>query len=225
MKAKWLAFLLLFFNQDILAQYPGGGNDDGGGGRGGSGGARTRGVDFRMQLNSGTLDFTGISGVQRVFSGFGSELSAHFYLIEKTRFRANLFLSTRVMSYTGTEVLEGETDDLQVFTVAPGLELSYGILHLQVGYQSMNVNSYFISSFSQGRAYSLMGPMAGAHLNFRMGNLGLGLGATQSTIAVDPTKLGLAADQQSQWKELTYSLNVIYFIGSRPKKFFRQLFK
>lgn len=223
MKAIQLALLFLFLSEVSLAQSYGGSGSYGGGG--GKSGSSTRGVDFRMQLNSGVLDFTGISGIQRKFKGFGSELSAHFYVVENTRFRTNLFLSTRVMSYTGEGVAEGETDDLQLFTVAPGLEIAYGMLHLSAAYQAMNVNSYFVSSFSSGRTFAMSAPVVSAHLNFRMGHLGLGIGASQSKFSMDPSKLGLAADRTSTWDETFYSLNVIYFIGSPPGKFFKELFK
>ncbi len=194
-------------------------------GGGGGSGPKPRGVDFRMQINSGTLDFTGISGVQRTFSGFGSELSSHIYLFERGRFRSNVFIASRVMSYTGQGVVEGETDDLQVFTVTPGLEFSYGMLHLQAGYQTMNVNSYYVSSFSQGKTFALAAPVVAAHLNFRLGHLGLGVGVTQSSFAVDPLKLGLAEGTKSQWSEMSYSFNFIYFIGTPPRRFFPELFK
>lgn len=213
MKIIALAFLLFFLGIQVHAQ------------SGGARGAKIRGVDFRMQINSGALNFTGISGVQRDFSGFGSQLSSHMYLFESGRFRSNLFFSTRVMSYTGKDVLAGETDDLQIFTLAPGLEISYGLLHLQAAYQSVNVNSYFVSSFSSGRSYAVTSPLLSAHLNFRLGNLGLGIGATHANFSVDPTLLGLASTRTSQWNETTYSFNMIYFIGLPPGRFFRALFK
>lgn len=187
--------------------------------------AKVRGVDFRMQMNFGTLDFLGVSGTQRTFSGFGSELSSHLYLFEKGRWRSNFFVASRVMSYTGQGVLGSETDDLQIFTVSPAFELSYGIIHLQAGYQFMNVNSYYVSAFSTGKSFAVSSPVLGAHLNFRLGNLGLGIGATKVNLAVDPVTLGLPASTNCQWNEISYSINFIYFIGLPPSKFFPALFK
>lgn len=224
MKAKICILFLLLFAEISFAQYPGAGGG-GGAGSGGGGSGNVRGVDFRMQINTGTLDFRGISNIQRTFNGFGSELSSHLYMFERGRLRSNFFVASRVMSYTGQNVQAGETDDLQVFTVTPGLEVSYGMIHLQAGYQFMNVNSYFVSSASSGKSFAVTAPVVAGHLNFRMGHLGLGVGITQVDFAMDPEKLGLPAGTQSQWKEVSYSFNLIYFIGSPPSKFFPQLFK
>ena len=184
---------------------------------------RTRGVDFRMQLVSGTLDFTSISDVQRKFNGLGSELSTHDYLYEKGRWRSTGFISSRVMSFVGQEVQEGETDDLQIFTIAPGLEFGYGPFYIQAAYQMMNVNAYYISSASLGKRFTLNGMSYSAGMNFRFGHLGLGLGAAQVNLPVSPEKMGIT--NASVYKELSYSFNLIYYIGVPPRKFFSELFR
>jgi hypothetical protein len=188
---------------------------------GGASGLRS--VDFRVQLNQGTLNFTSISGQARVFEGVGSELASHIYLIESTRFRTSLFISSRIMSYTGKSLRQGEVDDLQTFSVAPGLELSYGIFYVQAAYQSMNVNNYWISSTSIGKRYDISGMSTAAGINYKMGHLGIGLGATTMTIPVDGEKLGIATS--SSYQEVSYSFNLTYYIGTPLNRFFPGLFR
>lgn len=182
----------------------------------------TRGVDFRMQINRGTLEYTSISGVPRKFDGLGSELQTHLYLVEKGSLRSTFFMASRVMSWTGRDVLQGETDDLQTFSVAPGIELCYGPFYVQGAYQAINVNNYWISSFSFGKQYSLNGVSAAGGINYRFGHLGIGLGVTQLNMTVPGDKIGLSTD--SEYKETSYSLNFVYYIGTPPLKFFKELF-
>lgn len=205
-------FLVVFliFSSISFAQSSGGGKSP------------TRGIDFRMQINKGLLEYTSISGVPRTFDGIGSELQTHIYLIERNYFRSTFFMSSRVMSYTGRDVLEGETDDLQTFSIAPGIELCYGIFYIQAAYQAINVNNYWISSFSSGKQYGLNSMSTAGGINYRFGHLGIGLGVTQVNMTVPKDKLGLSED--SEYKEISYSLNFIYYIGTPPLKFFKELF-
>jgi hypothetical protein len=186
-----------------------------------AGGAR--GVDFRMQFVSGNLDFTSVSGVKRKFSGFGSELQTSLYLVEKTRFRTSIFISSRVMTWTGLDVLEAEYDDVQTFSVAPGLELHYGPLFLQASSTRMNANAYNISSTSKGKQLIIEGPCVSAGFNWKFGSLGIGIGASQMSLNVPGARLGLSED--SKYVENSYSLNLIYYMGMTPRRFFNGLFK
>lgn len=205
---NWLAFaiLTLCFGTQAIART-----------------VKVRGVDFRMQINNGTLDFTTVSDTRRTLSGFGSELSSHIYWLERGRWRSTVSISSRVMSYTSTNILVGETDDLQVFTVAPGLELGYGIFFVQAGYHMMNVNNYVVSTSSKGATYAFSAMSTSAGINIRLGHLGLGLSATRIGASVDAEKLGIPA--ASQWNETSYSFNLIYYIGVPTKKFFKELLK
>lgn len=181
-----------------------------------------RGIDFRVQLNKGTLNFTSISDVQRTSSGNGSELATHLYLFEGSSFRSSVFLSSRVMSYTGQDTVEGQVDDLQVFTFAPGLELSYGSFFLQSNYQTLNVNNYWISSASRSKQYTLTGIGWATGFQYKFGHLGVGIGYSSLNIPVPASKLGTSQD--SMYKENIISLNIIYYMGISPRKFFKELF-
>jgi hypothetical protein len=188
----------------------------------GGSGSSERGVDFRMQLASGKLDFTSVSGVKRKFIGVGSELQTSLYLLELTRFRANIFIASRVMTWTGQNVLDAEYDDLQTFSVAPGLELHYGPLFIKSAAQRINVNAYNISSTSIGKQFIIEGPCYSGGINYRFGSLGLGLQYSKMNVSVPGERLGLA--QPSQYLEDSYSFNFIYYIGESPGKFFGDLF-
>lgn len=185
--------------------------------------APTKGVDFRMQFVSGNLNFTSISGVARTFEGIGSELQTNIYLLERNRFRTSLLISSRVMTWTGKNVVEGEYDDIQSFSVAPGIEFQYGIFYLQGSLQRINANAYNISSTSKGQAFTINGPTLGAGINYRFGTLGMGLGYSKTDTKVSGSDLGLLSD--SKYSDTSYSFNLVYYIGGTPSKFFRSLFK
>lgn len=183
----------------------------------------TKGVDFRMQFVSGKLNFTSISGISRNFEGIGSELQTNIYLFEKNYFRTSLLISSRVMTWTGKDVVEGEYDDIQSFAVAPGLELQYGAFYLQGSLQRINANAYNISSTSKGQQFTINGPTIGAGINYRFGTLGMGLGYSKTDTKVAGKDLGL--DTDSKYSDTSYSFNLIYYIGGTPGKFFSSLFK
>ena len=183
----------------------------------------TKGVDFRMQFVSGKLNFTGISGVNRDYDGIGSELQTNLYLMERNRFRMSLLIASRVMTWVGKNVADGEYDDIQAFSVAPGLELQYGALYLQGTMQRSNVSAYNISSTSKGKQFTITGPCLGAGINYKFGSLGIGLGYSKVNTKVSGNDLGLASD--SQYTDQSYSFNLIYYIGGTPGKFFSTLFK
>ncbi len=176
-----------------------------------------------MQFVTGTLDFTSISGVNRQFKGVGSELQTSLYLIEGRFFRMNLFIASRVMTWAGQNVVESEYDDIQSFSVAPGLEVHLGPLSVRAATQRINANAYFISSSSMGKQITMDAPHLGADLNFKFGSLGVGIGTVQSQFKVSGEKLGLASD--SIYKEQTYSINLIYYMNMTPGRFFKGLFK
>jgi hypothetical protein len=205
-KTFWIFFFLTFSTSFALAQRSNG----------------DRGVDFRMQFVSGNLDFTNISGIPRKFNGAGSELQTSLYLMEKTRFRANLFISSRVMTWAGQDVVDEEYDDLQTFSVAPGFELQYGPFYVQAAGQRVNANAYFISATSKGKQLIIEGPSLAGGFNYRFGHLGIGLGYTRLRFNVPGERLGLS--EPSLYSEQSYSVNLIYYIGVTPKKFFRDLF-
>lgn len=182
----------------------------------------TKGVDFRMQFVSGKLNFTSISAVPRTFEGLGSELQTNIYLFEKNYFRTSLLISSRVMTWTGKDVLAGENDDIQSFSVAPGIELQYGIFYLQGSLQHTNANAYSISSASKGKQFTINGPCLGAGINYRFGSLGMGIGYSKVDTKVSGSDLGLLSD--SKYSDTSYSFNLIYYIGGTPGKFFSSLF-
>ena len=107
--------------------------------------------------------------------------------------------------------------NIALYVIAAGVAIAWSGVTLPP--PNADIGTYIAALFA------LAAPMLGVHLNFRMGHLGLGIGATQTNFSVDPAKLGLAADKNCQWNELTYSLNLIYFIGTPPGKFFPELFK
>lgn len=183
----------------------------------------TKGVDFRMQFVSGKLNFTSISGVPRTFEGLGSELQTNLYLIEKNYFRASLLISSRVMTWIGKAVVDAEYDDIQSFSVAPGIELQYGAIYLQGSLQQINANAYNISATSKGQQFTINGPTLGAGINYRFGTLGMGLGYTKTDTKVSGSDLGLPSD--SKYSDTSYSFNLVYYIGGTPGKFFSSLFK
>lgn len=207
LKKYTLSFVLLFLSIATWAQSSGG----------------TRGVDFRMQFVSGKLDFTSISGVKRPFEGIGSELQTSLYLIERNRFRTSLFISSRVMTWTGKNVVESEFDDLQTFSVAPGIELHYGPFYLQASSQSINANAYYISSTSKGKQFTINAPCLSYGLNWKFGALGIGIGASSANANVPASQLNL--NTSSKYEEKSYSFNLVYYIGGTPGKFFSGLFK
>jgi hypothetical protein len=206
MKKIYLVFLTLMLSQISFGQSTG-----------------TKGVDFRMQFVSGKLDFTSISGTKRNFEGIGSELQTNLYLLERNRFRASFMIASRVMTWIGKDVLEGEYDDIQSFSVAPGFELQYGALYLQGSIQRTNANAYNISSTSKGKQFTINGPCLGAGINYKFGSLGMGFGYTKVDTTVSGKDLGLSAD--SKYSDTSYSFNLIYYIGGTPGKFFNTLFK
>lgn len=167
----------------------------------------TKGVDFRMQFVSGKLDFTSISGIRRNFDGIGSELQTNLYLVESNRFRVSMMIASRVMTWVGKDVLDGEYDDVQSFSVAPGFELQYGALYLQGSYQRTNANAYNISSTSKGKQFTINGPCLGAGVNYKFGSLGMGLGYTKVDTKVSGSDLGLSTD--SKYTDISYSFNLI----------------
>lgn len=183
----------------------------------------TRGIDFRMQFVSGKLNFTGISGVKRDFEGIGSELQTSLYVFERPRFRTSIFIASRVMSWEGKNVVENEFDDMQTFSVAPGLELHYGPFYLQASSQQTNANGYFISSASKGKQFTVSGIVLSYGFNWKFGTLGLGLGYTTMNTSVPGSQLG--HESSSKYNEKSYSFNLIYYIGGTPGKFFSSLFK
>jgi len=183
----------------------------------------TKGVDFRMQFVSGKLDFTSISGIRNDFEGIGSELQTNIYLMEKNYFRASFLISSRVMTWVGKNVVEGEYDDIQSFSVAPGFELQYGALYLQGSYQKTNANAYNISATSKGKQFTISAPCLGAGINYKFGSLGMGFGYSKVSAQVSGKDLGLSED--SKYSDTSYSFNLIYYIGGTPGKFFSTLFK
>lgn len=184
-------------------------------------GGSVRGIDFRMQFDTGTLDFTNISGIKRKFSGVGSELQTSVYLIEKGWFRTSVFIGSRVMSWSGQNVQLGEYDDIQTFAVSPGLEIGLGPFFIQAASQKMNANSYYISSTSLGKQFNISGQSIAAGINYKFNHLGLGLGVTKMNFAIPGELLDLSSP--SQYSELSYSLNLIYYMGITPGTFFHGL--
>ncbi len=182
-----------------------------------------RGVDFRMQFVSGNLDFTSVSGVRREFDGIGSELQTSLYLLEKNKFRVSMFISSRVMTWVGQDVVAAEYDDIQSFSVAPGLELHFGPLFIQGSSSRMNATAYNISATSKGKQLIIEGPTIAGGFNWKFGNLGLGVGLTQMNFAVPGDSLGLSTP--SQYIEKSYSVNLIYYMGIPPGRFFQKLFR
>lgn len=182
-----------------------------------------RGVDFRMQLVSGHLNFTNISGIQRDFSGIGSELQTSLYFFEAGKLQSGLFLSTRVMTWTGLDLQPGEYDDMQTFSVAPGIEIDWGSFYFQRALQNIEANSYYISSYSSGLQFSMQGSSTSFGFNYRFNHLGIGIGYTLTDFIVPGERLDLTTE--SRYTEKSYSLNIIYYIGVKPSKFYRELFK
>lgn len=176
-----------------------------------------------MQFVSGKLDFTSISGIQRQFEGIGSELQTSIYLVEKKYFRASLFISSRVMTWVGQNTQLAEYDDLQTFSVAPGLELHFGPLFVQGSSSRMNGTAYNISATSKGQQLVIEGPTTAAGFNWKFGSLGLGVAYTQMNFKVPAATVGLSSD--SVYTEKSTSFNVIYYMNTPPGKFFQKLFK
>jgi hypothetical protein len=203
----YVIFILIMFQKESWAQSSGG----------------TRGVDFRMQFVSGKLDFTSISGIKRPFDGIGSELQTSLYLIERNRLRTSIFISSRVMTWTGKNVVDSEFDDIQTFSVAPGLELHYGPLYIQASSQRVNANAYYISSSSKGKQFTINAPCLAYGFNWKFGALGIGLGYSTTNATVSGSELNL--NSSSKYIEKSYSFNLVYYIGGTPGKFFGGLFK
>lgn len=183
-----------------------------------------RGVDFRFQYVTGNLDFTSISGVPRQFKGNGTELQASFYLFEKrNKFRGNLFISSKIMNWVGQDTVAAEYDDLQTFSVAPGLEFQYGAFHIGVSAPHTNANAYYISSTSKGKQFGMDGIALSTGLSWRFGSLGVGLNYSTMNANIDASQLGISTD--STYKESSYGVSLIYYMGILPSKFFIGLFK
>ncbi len=187
-----------------------------------AGGTNTRGIDFRLQFITGSLEFTSISGVKRPFEGIGSELQSSIYIFENEKFKTLFLIASRVMTWTGKNVVEAEYDDLQTFSVAPGVELQYGNLYFQANTQRMNANAYNISATSKGKQFLIEGPCFGFGYNYQFGNLGIGFGVKSININVPGESTGLSSP--SPYKETSYSLNFVYYMGVTPSRFFGKLF-
>jgi hypothetical protein len=213
MKLRYLAIILFWLNSFLLSSIA----------SSQEGGAKAhRGIDFRMQFNTGKVNFTNISGIKRDFNGVGSELQTSLYLTEWKYFRSSLFISSRVMSWTGKDTQPGENDDMQTFSVAPGFEMQSGPFFIQTASQNINANSYFISSSSLGKQFKMNGNSLAVGFNYRFGHLGLGFGVTKMDFSVPGETLGI--NSESRYIEQSYSLNLVYYIGVPPLLFFRQLF-
>lgn len=174
-------------------------------------------------MSSGLLDFTTISGIKRSLDGFGSEMAAHVYLIENGRWRSSVFLSSRVLNYTSRNLPSGEADDLQAFSIAPGLEASYGWLYVQVAYQNYTINNYLIGATALGTNYAFPAVSIGGGLNVQLGRLSIGLGLSSTRASVSGESLKLSAS--SDWNEVVYSLNFVYSLATPFNKFVSSLFK
>ncbi len=183
-----------------------------------------RGVDLRLQFVSGNLQFTSISGIDRKFSGKGSEMIGSFYLLEYKSFRSVLFLSSRLMTWTGLELAPGENDDFQTISVGPGLEFQFGPVFVRASPQTISANAYFISTNSFGRQFSMSGTSYAIGFNHQFKKIGLGLSMSTLDMTVPGSSLNLSADTQSKYSEKSFSLNIIYFFGLPPKAFFKELF-
>lgn len=185
--------------------------------------APVRGIDFRFQYVTAGLDFTSISGVPRQFKGSGTELQASFYLLEKNKFRTNFFITSKTMNWVGQDTVDAEYDDLQTFSVAPGLEVQYGPLHIGVSAHHTNANAYYISSTSKGKQFGMDGIALSAGLSWRIASLGVGINYSMMNANISASKLGNSTD--SVYKENSYGISLIYYMGMLPSKFFKGLFK
>lgn len=183
--------------------------------------ALRKGVDFRLHFLGGNLDFTSVSNVPRTFKGTGSELQSHFYLYEKNAFSTSFFLSSRIMSWAGQGVVDEEYDDLNTFSVSPGLEFALGPLYLQVNYTRINGTAYNISSTSIGKQIVLGGPMASAGFVWRIGTLAFSIGGSYMSTVVPADVLGI--HQDSTFVDLSYSFSLIYYMKMPPSRFFSNL--
>lgn len=192
-------------------------------GGGGGGGGALKGVDFRLEFLSGDLNFTSVSGVARDFKGIGSELQVSLYLVEKGRFSLSTVIASRIMSWVGQDVLDGEYDDITSFGVAPGLEFAYGPLYLQTTYSRINASAYSISSASKGTQLVIEGPSFTGGLAWRFSSLALGVSGSYLKTVVPGEKLNLSQD--STYIDTSVAFNFIYYMKMPPSRFFKGLFK
>jgi hypothetical protein len=153
----------------------------------------------------------------------GSELQTSLYFFEAGQLQSGFFLSTRVMTWTGLGVELGEYDDMQTFSVAPGIEIDWGSFYIQRAVQNIEANSYYISSTSLGQQFTMQGSSTSFGFNYRFNHLGFGIGYCEMDFLVPGERLDLT--QESRYIEKSISLNVIYYIGVKPGKFYRELFR
>lgn len=182
-----------------------------------------RGVDFRFQYVTGVLDFTSISGIPRQFTGTGTELQASIYVFEKNKFRTSIFIASKIINWVGQDVVSAEYDDVQMFSVSPGLEFQYGVFYVAASSSHTNANAYYISSTSKGAQFAMDGLSLSGGLSWKFGNFGMGLTYTSVNSTVSGSQLGLNSD--SSYLENSYGFNLIYYMGMKPSKFFKNLWK
>lgn len=130
------------------------------------------------------------------------------------------------MSWTANGLSSNQYDDIQAFSLSPGIEFKYRYFFIQVLQQSMSVNNYYVSEgASKGAQFSMIGPFATAGFTFRMANLGIGASYTLMNYKVTPNKLDLASSSaDSDYVEKSYSINFVYYFGVKSGKFLKNLF-
>ncbi|MGE4131694.1 MAG: hypothetical protein AB7F86_08645 [Bdellovibrionales bacterium] len=181
-----------------------------------------RGVDIRVLMQSSQLQMVSLAARKTSFSGFGTTVSAHLYIIERDYFRLNGFLSSRITSYKSSDLPSGEKEGLQYQSLGPGLEVSYGWFYLQGFYHWIVMDDYYVSSQALSKTLNFSGARIEAGLNYRFKRLGLGIGVSQAQIPVD--KGVVSSEYSSRFNDLSVSLNLVYFLGSPPLQFIRDLF-
>lgn len=181
-----------------------------------------RGIDVRVQLERATLKMAGLSGVATEYSGYGTAVSGHVYVLEKSHWRINAFLSSRVTSFKSSDLPGGEKEGLQYQALGPGLEISYGGFYLQGLYHWAMMDAYYVSSAALSKTLNFAGPSAAAGYNHRFKRLGLGVGVAQAQV---PIAAGEAGDGIARrFDALTFSVNLVYYLGSPPMQFWGDLF-
>lgn len=184
------------------------------------------GVNFTMAIQTGSLNFTSLSGIQRDYAGYGTDFNFSFPIYEIERRRLSTIFSSGFMSWTKTGLGQGQFDELYTLRLGPGLEYKWGPLVLQAIYRGVQISNYSYNGVdTKSTRVFAAGASFNGGLNFRFANLGIGLQYSVFDCTVSASKLDFAAGTpDSKYSESTMGLTLIYYFGMPAKRFFNTLF-
>jgi hypothetical protein len=181
-----------------------------------------RGVDIRAGIQRDVVSFTSLSGEVPRFEGYGSTVAMHFYWYEKPSVFSTIFLSSRAINLSSQNLSSGRTEGVQFASVAPGVEFGFGHFFCQSSFHIGRINDYYVSTNSQSKSVAINGIDIGGGINFRFKKLGFNISANSLQVTIPGG--ALATSSESNYSDLSYSINLIYYVEKSPSRFFRDLF-